>query len=139
MNEKNKNLNKLTLDLPKNSENVLKQNSNKEINKKKSYFKSISLTDDTQDSEIVKIEEKLENIYNEYLANKDKIFPGNKVLNNNYSKMISVLDNDNIFLKDPKEQAEFVNHEVLTLFDEVEEKPKLLTLYSDSLHHVYYI
>ena len=127
-----------TAKLENNSHNEIISLQDKDNKNLKTSFKSLNLSNQSQDTDLVKIEEKLENVYNEYLANKEKIFPGNKLLNDNYSKLVSVLDNENIFLKEPKEQADFINKQVLKLFEEIEEKPKLLTLYSDSLHHVLY-
>ena len=128
-----------TAKLENNSHNEIISLQDKDNKNLKTSFKSLNLSNQSQDTDLVKIEEKLENVYNEYLANKEKIFPGNKLLNDNYSKLVSVLDNENIFLKEPKEQADFINKQVLKLFEEIEEKPKLLTLYSDSLHHVLYL
>lgn len=127
-----------TAKLENNSHNEIISLQDKDNKNLKTSFKSLNLSNQSQDTDLVKIEEKLENVYNEYLENKEKIFPGNKLLNDNYSKLVSVLDNENIFLKEPKEQADFINKQVLKLFEEIEEKPKLLTLYSDSLHHVLY-
>jgi hypothetical protein len=115
---------------------TIQENINEKVVQKIAISKTLDNNETTQDREVEKIQEILLKTYNEYKGNIDKIFPGNKILNDNYSKLVSILDNDNMFLKEPKVQMEFINNALMKLFDEVEEKPKLFTLYADYLHHV---
>ena len=48
--------------------------------------------------------EKLEKEYNEYRQNLQELYPGNKITNDIYCKLISLVQNDNIYLQSPKEQ-----------------------------------
>jgi hypothetical protein len=79
------------------------------------------------------IKEKLEKIYEEYIENQKKIIPGSKKLNDNYCKIISELNIDDIYLKSPEEQLCRIQ-KILSTFEQVEGPPQMLKLFSDNLH-----
>jgi hypothetical protein len=99
------------------------------------YKRALSLNPGIQDEDIIKLEEDLEKAYNEYCLTSEKVFPGNKILKDNYCKLATLLDNDNIHLKNPSEQSTHIE-ELLKIYDQPGEKPKLFNLYADNLHYV---
>lgn len=99
------------------------------------YKRALSLNPGIQDEDIIKLEEDLEKAYNEYSLTREKVFPGNKTLNDNYCKLTTLLDNDCINFKSPSEQNLHIE-EILKLYDQPGKKPKLFNLYADNLHFV---
>ncbi len=115
------------------------QNENKKQQKKPlrqfNYKRALSLNPGIQDEDIIKLEEDLEKAYNEHCLTSEKVFPGNKILNDNYCKLATLLDNDNIHLKNLSEQSTHIE-ELLKIYDQPGEKPKIFNLYADNLHYV---
>ena len=55
------------------------------------------------------LKEQLTKVYNDYQANLSRIHPGNKELNDNYCKIVSLTESKNPFLKPPEEQFKNIN------------------------------
>lgn len=77
---------------------------------------------------------KLETEYKEYKNNIKFIHPGNKQLKDNYSKLISVINSNKDYLKNPIHQKEAIS-DLTSLFSSTTHNPKFLELYADYLHH----
>ena len=79
--------------------------------------------------------EKLEKEYNEYRQNLQELYPGNKITNDIYCKLISLVQNDNIYLQSPKEQKDRIKKIIEDYFSKEDDIPKLLKLYPDELQY----
>ncbi len=69
-----------------------------------------------------------------YEQNLKRVFPGSKEIKDNYCKVISMIEQNNEFIKDPEEQMEQIK-KILHLFDSKDEPPKTLYLFSDFLQY----
>ena len=79
--------------------------------------------------------EKLQKEYNDYILNLQEIYPGNKLTNDMYCKLISLVQNDNIYLQDPTKQKERIKNILDNFFKNEDEIPKMLQLYPDILQY----
>lgn len=78
------------------------------------------------------LERELFKCHQAYSENIKKIFPGSSYLNDNYCKAISMILQNDQFIKSPEDQYDHVK-QVLELFENKDEAPKLLHLYCDYL------
>ena len=79
--------------------------------------------------------DKLKNEYNEYIKNLQELYPGNKITNDIYCKLISLVQNENIYLQSPDAQKERIKKLIDDFFSKEDDIPKLLKLYPDVLQY----
>jgi len=69
-----------------------------------------------------------------YRDNLKKVYPGSNHLKDNYCKAVSMIMQNNEFIKEPEEQIENIK-KIMQLFESKDELPKTLFLFSDFLQY----
>jgi hypothetical protein len=82
-----------------------------------------------------RLEEDLDNSYKDYMEKLKTIYPGSKDLKDNYTKIISLIQNKNPFLKSPAEQKEKIENILHNFFESSDVCEKMLYLYADILQY----
>jgi len=82
-----------------------------------------------------RLEEDLYNSYKDYMEKLKTIHPGSRDIKDNYTKIISLIHNQNHFLKSPQEQKEKIENILHNFFESSDECEKMLYLYPDILQY----
>ena len=81
-----------------------------------------------------RFEAELETEYSEYVKNFSSIFPGTQTIKDAFCQIISKVQDEDQFVKPPAEQKEYIK-KIQSLFEKVDENPKMFYLYPDYLQH----
>ena len=81
------------------------------------------------------LESSLEKEYNDYLENLKEIYPGSKLTNDIYCKLISLIQHENDYVKSPSEQKEKISKILNDFFTKNDDIPKIMQLYPDILQY----
>jgi hypothetical protein len=82
--------------------------------------------------EIIRLEDELREVYEEYIKNSRQINPGNKNLKDNFCKVLSQVSDESAFTQSPDSQKDLIK-KLLELLKEPDEVPKMMYLYPDYL------
>ena len=79
------------------------------------------------------LEDQLKSQFDTYQKFLEEIYPGNKLTKDVYCKMISLVQNNSVYLKSPDEQKEKINSVLNNFFNKEDDIPKFMKLYPDIL------
>ena len=99
-----------------------------EEEKQKSLFDTLIDNNDN-------IMRKLEEVYSNYRNNLKEVYPGNKLTNDIYCKLISLIQNKNDNLLEPEKQNERIQKILNDFFTKEDDIPKIMKLYPDTLQY----